>query len=119
MNGGEERAEYSAYMEAETDAGGVSMAWGWGGVGEEEDAWVIREKSLGAVHVCACARGTHIAIRGTTRLRAPPLWRLLPSNLHSVCRLALAARGRAACRSPAASQRAVRVVRPRYRRRSC
>jgi hypothetical protein len=73
MNGGEERAEYSAYMEAETDAGGVSMAWGWGGVGEEEDAWVIREKSLGAVHVCACARGTHIAIRGTTRLRAPPL----------------------------------------------
>ena len=45
MNGGEERAEYTVYMEAETDAGGVSMvwglsAWGWGGVGEG-GAWVF------------------------------------------------------------------------------
>ena len=45
MNGGEERAEYTVYMEAETDAGGVSMVWGLSGVGvvwaRGGDAWVL------------------------------------------------------------------------------
>jgi hypothetical protein len=88
MNGGEERAEYTVYMEAETDAGGVSMVWGLSGVGV---VWArgmhgcFREGCcMGVVmQVCACAWGTHIATRHHTPRR------LLLSHRHSVCRLAL------------------------------
>ena len=86
------RAEYTVYMEAETDAGGVSMAWGWGVVGEEGmgdpgGEWGSCRSVLLRVGYA------HIATRGTRRLRyayAPrPPRRLLPSHLHSVCQLAL------------------------------
>ena len=52
-NGGEESRVYTVYMEAETDTGGVSMAWGWGGVGEGDG--FSGRGVLGVVQVCACA----------------------------------------------------------------
>ena len=70
-NGGEESRVYTVYMEAETDTGGVSMAWGWGGVGEGDGC--SGRGVLGVVQVCACAWGTHIATRHhTPNTRHPP-----------------------------------------------
>jgi hypothetical protein len=86
------RAEYTVYMEAETDAGGVSMAWGW-------ELWarrgcVIREGSGGRAGLCFCAWGKRILLHEApdayaTPTPPPPPRRLLPSHLHSVCQLAL------------------------------
>ena len=102
MNGGDEesRVLYTVYMEAETDAGaGVSMAWGWGGV-HGRGGRVFREGSEGVVHagLAVLARGVRILLRGTTHPAAPASQ---PSSLGLPAR---SARGRAACRSPAATR---------------
>ena len=71
------------YMEAETDAGGVSI---WPGVGAVFAREMGVREGRGA---CRSAREVRILLYEAPQAYALPPRRLLPSHLHSVCRLAL------------------------------